>query len=161
MQKSGPGRVLSTVFGTIPSAGPPSLIKFHLIDNKIDNKIHPFMAWRVHNRSAMSFGVLYRTFLPTKWHVLRIFAIYSFLVNWEMVNSWGILGKQLVASSDSNFLQQYHMWPSCLVIANRFWSTPSRFRWAKYMDTLITWILANTAWILPKNLLDILYHKLW
>ena len=29
------GRVLCTVFGTIPSAGPPSLIKFHLIDNKI------------------------------------------------------------------------------------------------------------------------------
>ena len=32
--KIGSDRVLCTVFGTIPSAGPPSLFKFHLIDNQ-------------------------------------------------------------------------------------------------------------------------------
>ena len=37
-----------------------------------------------------------------------------------------------------------------LAVVKRFWPIHSRSRWGKFMDTWITWILANIAWILPK-----------
>ena len=75
----------------------------------------------------------------------------QFMVFLYIEKSWFFL-KMACSIKRFQFFQQCHMSPSFLIIVNTFWPPPSRSRLGKYMEYI--WILANTAWILLKLLVD-------
>ena len=76
-------------------------------------------------------------------HILWIFEIYSFLINWEF------LFLSLVSSS-THIFDRYHMSPSFLAIVNIFWLISSTSRWVTWVHGSHPCTLVDTAWILSK-----------